>query len=97
MRLVDLGAAGTLGELHTFTGARPIYRESAGVRDWLPTRLWSFAMDALSIGLILMVLSSLYMGWRRLRSERIGVIVSLVGGVAVAVWFMWALAWVVAP
>lgn len=90
---VRLQPAGVLGDLHVFTGTRGIFREKVSVRDWLPTRIWSFSMDALSIGLLLMVLSSLYMGWQRLKTDRAGVIVSLTLGVTVFVFFMWGLRW----
>ena len=51
----------TLEILHTFSGIRGIWRESDSQRDWLPTRIWSFSMDALCVGLILIVVSSLYL------------------------------------
>lgn len=47
---VDLSVAATLGDLHTFTGVRGIWREQPSIRDWLPTRIWSFCMDALCMG-----------------------------------------------
>lgn len=93
VRLVEADMVGTLGDLHTFTGARGMYREKESVRDWLPTRIWSFSMDALSVGVIIIVLTSLYMAFRRFRKDRVGVIASLALGMAVCVYFMWGLAW----
>ena len=49
--------------LHTFTGVRsgsPQY-----TRDWWLTRLWSLSMDALAVGLILLVVSSLVMAYEQ--------------------------------
>ena len=36
---VDLSIIGTLGDLHTFTGVRGIWREKPSIRDWLPTQV----------------------------------------------------------
>ena len=93
LQLVDLQLIGTLSDLHTFTGIRGIYREPNSIRDWLPTRIWSFGMDAIAIGVILMVLTSLYMGWQRLRVHPIGSMVSFALGIIVTVYFMWGLTW----
>ena len=93
LQLVDLQLIGTLGDLHTFTGIRGIYREPNSIRDWLPTRIWSISMDAIAIGVILMVLTSLYMGWQRLRVHPIGSMVSFALGIIVTVYFMWGLTW----
>ena len=93
LQLVDLQLIGTLSDLHTFTGIRGIYREPNSIRDWLPTRIWSFGMDAIAIGVILMVLTSLYMGWQRLRAHPIGSMVSFALGIIVTVYFMWGLTW----
>ena len=93
LQLVDLQLVGTLGDLHTFTGVRGIYREPNSIRDWLPTRIWSFSMDAVAIGVILMVLTSLYMGWQRLKVHPLGSMASFALGIIVTVYFMWGLAW----
>ena len=93
LQLVDLQLIGTLSDLHTFTGIRGIYREPNSIRDWLPTRIWSFGMDAIAIGVILMVLTSLYMGWQRLRVHPIGSMASFALGIIVTVYFMWGLTW----
>lgn len=79
---------GVLNELHVFTGVRGIFQEKEAVRDWWPTVIWSFSMDALCVGLVVMVLSSLYMGWQ-LKQQRVGVLVSFGLGVVVFVYFMW--------
>jgi hypothetical protein len=54
------------------------------------TRIWTFFMDALCIGLIFMVLSSMYM-WYQLRQGRIlGLVVTVAGFLSVA-FFLWGL------
>lgn len=82
---------GVLADLHTFTGVRAIWNEPVQERDWVMTRLWSFSIDALSIGVILIVLSSLYMGLR-VKENRAWVIGSLVAGVLACSFFIWGLA-----
>ncbi len=79
-----------LGTLHTFSGVRPIWGERESVRDWLPTRIWSFSIDALSVGLILLVGSSLYMGFQ-MREKRRQVLVSLALGTFICSFFIWGL------
>ena len=88
---VDLSISGTLGDLHTFTGVRGIWREKPSIRDWLPTQIWSFCMDAICVGLLFLIGSSLYMGWQ-LKDQRKGYVVSLVLGVMVSSFFLWGLA-----
>lgn len=51
---------------HTFSGSR--YTTSENRRDWILTSLWVIAMDAVAIGLLVMVLGSYYM-WYRLKSK----------------------------
>lgn len=80
-----------LGNLHTFSGVRPIWGEHESVRDWLPTRIWSFSIDALAVGVILLVASSLYMAFRQ-REKRVPVAASLLIGIAVCAFFIWGLA-----
>lgn len=48
---------GITNMMHSFTGVR--MNEPDKKRDWIVTRLWSLAMDALSAGLILLVISGL--------------------------------------
>ena len=88
---VDLSIAGTLGDMHTFTGVRGIWREKPSIRDWLPTQIWSLCMDAICVGLLFLIGSSLYMGWQ-LKDRRKGYFVSLMLGVAASSFFLWGLA-----
>ncbi len=80
-----------LGDIHTFTGVRAMWNEPAQERDWIVTRLWSLSMDAVCIGLLYIVLSSIYMGFQ-LREKRKYVIASLGTGCALCAWFVWGLA-----
>lgn len=62
---------------HTFSGSR--FNQPASRRDWIVTSLWVWAMDALAVGLIVMVLGSYYM-WYRLKKRRtLGVVVLTAG------------------
>ena len=81
---------GILADLHTFTGVRGIWNEPVQEKDWFLTRIWSFSMDALSIGLILIVISSLYMGLR-IKESRRWVVASLALGTLVCSFFVWGL------
>ncbi len=74
--------AAIINQMHVFTG-----NLGERQRDWLPTKIWSFSMDALSVGIIILVLTSLYMGWQS--PHRMGVIISFVFGVAVFTYFIW--------
>jgi len=74
---IDLNAWGVMRLLHTFTGVR--MGDARNKRDWVLTSVWAWAMDAVAVGLILIVLSSFYM-WYELRQKRmLGVIVVLSG------------------
>lgn len=74
----DVNAWGVFRTLHTFSG---VPRTALAVeRDWLLTKVWSFVMDAVSVGLIFLVLSSLYMWWG-LRTKRAWGLVALALGV----------------
>jgi hypothetical protein len=88
---VELSMAGTLGDLHTFTGVRRIWREEPSIRDWLPTQMWSHCIDGICVGLILLTGSSLYMGWQR-KDQRRGYIASLLLGAVTSSFFLWGLA-----
>jgi hypothetical protein len=76
---------GRFRNLHTFSGSR--YAQPESSRDWILTRIWVLAMDALSAGLIVMVVGSYYMWWRLKRAHWLGV-VSLGAGFAACAWFV---------
>ncbi len=76
---IELNAWGVMDALHKFTGVRMDRPNEQ--RDWLLTRLWSLAMDALALGLVILVASGLYLWWR-LRQKRIGGLVAIALGVA---------------
>lgn len=54
--------------LHTFTGVQ--MDDPRNSRDWAPTSVWAYSMDAVAAGFIFMVLSSLYM-WFELPGKRL--------------------------
>ena len=77
VKSIDLNAWGVMRLLHTFTGVRT--NDTRNYRDWILTSVWAFAMDAVAVGLILMILSSLYM-WYELPEKRLlGGIILLLG------------------
>jgi hypothetical protein len=69
---------GVLHTLHTFSGVRS--NDQRNVRDWPLTTVWVLSMDAVALGLILMVLSS-YLMWFQLPSRRRWGVVALLLGV----------------
>lgn len=75
----ELNAWGVMHLLHTFTGVRA--GDAVNQRDWILTTIWTLSMDAVSIGLIVMVLGS-YVMWYRLDGKRPLGIVALVLGFA---------------
>jgi len=64
---IDLNTWGVVHILHTFTGVR--VNDALNQRDWILTTVWALAMDALALGMVLMVVSSFYM-WFRLKAKR---------------------------
>lgn len=75
---------------HTFSGSR--YNAPATHRDWLLTSVWTFAMDALAIGLLIMVCGSYYM-WYRLKPKRTLGAIALGAGCFTCGLFVFGLAW----
>ena len=53
---------GTMRALHAFTGVR--INDTQNQRDWILTTLWAYSMDAVALGLIVMVLSGVLMWYR---------------------------------
>jgi hypothetical protein len=74
---VEYNFWGTLNVLHHMKVVDPDHPEQP--RNWVWTRLWGLSVDALSVGLIFMTLSGLYMWWGKRR--RLGGILALVLGV----------------
>jgi hypothetical protein len=73
----DVNHWGMFRTLHTFSGMPRT--ASNAERDWLPTKVWSFLMDAVSVGLIFLVLSSLYMWWGLRTKRALGMIALALG------------------
>ena len=76
---------GIFRALHQFNGVRmeaPLER-----RNWIATQLWTTSMDALCLGLIFMVLSSLYM-WYQLPQKRTLGLIILGAGTLCCAFFM---------
>ncbi len=68
----DLNAWGVMHVLHTFTGVHQ--GDSRNRRDWILTTVWALSMDGVAAGLILMLLSSLYMWWRLKQKRTYGLL-----------------------
>src|SRR5215831_19711943 len=68
IKRIDYNTWGLMRTLHTFTGAS--VHDTRNERDWILTRVWAFTMDAVAVGMIIMVLSSVYM-WYELPDKRV--------------------------
>ena len=85
IKKIRLNAFGVFDSLHKLTGVR---MDDAGLhRDWIWTRMWIVAMDALVIGWIVLVITGLYL-WYRLRKKRLTGLVALGLGVASCIYFV---------
>jgi hypothetical protein len=81
---------GFVRTLHTFIGVSP--DDPRNQRDWLLTWVWALSMDAVAVGIILMVVSSLYMWWG-LREKRSPGIAALGLGILTCGLFAAGLRW----
>lgn len=81
----ELNAWGILRTLHTFTGVR--LNDAGNQRDWILTTAWALAMDAVALGLAVMVLSGLVMAWS-LAGKRTFGLIALGSGLLVCAWFL---------
>jgi hypothetical protein len=77
----DNSGLATIRIFHTFSGSQ--YTDAAR-REWLLTTVWVMAMDALGMGLVVMVLGSYYMWWRLRQKRTLGAIVLIAGAVSCA-------------
>ena len=73
MRQADVNLWGVMKVLHTFTGVS--MDDSRQSRDWALTSVWAVSMDAVAVGMIFMILSSLYMWFELPQKRRLGAIV----------------------
>lgn len=90
LQRTELNAWGIMHLLHTFTGVRST--DPANERDWVLTTVWALSMDAVGLGLVVMVFSS-YIMWYRLKSKRRGGIVALALGFVTCGLFVAGLRW----
>jgi hypothetical protein len=67
---VRVNAWGKMSALHHFTGVSMEHAERQ--RDWWITRLWSLAMDAVALGLLVLVITSLYLWWKLKKNRALG-------------------------
>lgn len=77
VKQIEFNAWGVMRVLHTFTGVRP--NDDRNRRDWILTSVWAWTMDAVAVGLILMVISSLFLWWELPHKRRSGTIVLALG------------------
>ena len=79
IKRIDYNAWGLMRTLHTFTGASAHEKDNRNQRDWVLTKVWALAMDAVAVGLIITVLSSLYMWYELPEKRRLGAIILALG------------------
>jgi len=87
---IEINSWGVMNVLHTFSGTRT--NNPDATRDRILTTAWVVAMDALAVGLLLMVASSYYM-WYRLRRKRVFGVITLATGTLCCGFFVAGLAW----
>ena len=88
---IDFNLWGVARVLHTFTGVR--MGDPRNHRDWSLTTAWALSMDGLAAGLILMVLSSVYMWWDLRQGRWLGLLVLGLGFLSCG-FFVAGLRWV---
>ena len=81
VRQSEVNLWGVIKVLHTFTG---VLDDPPNRRDWALTTMWAYSMDAVAVGLIFMVLSSLYMWWELPPKRVPGAVVLAVGSLVCA-------------
>lgn len=86
----DINAWGTMRVLHTFTGVRE--GDERNRRDWLLTTVWALSMDAVALGMVLMVLSGIYI-WLGTAGKRNPGLAVLGAGTVMCSIFVLGLSW----
>ena len=85
-----MNAWGVMHVLHTFTGVRAA--DTRNGRDWALTTVGALSMDAVAVGLMIMVFGS-YVMWFRLKAKRRWGIVALLLGLVSCSAFVTGLRW----
>ena len=85
VEMIRVNAWGVLHMLHSFTGVRMENLEKQ--RDWIWTHIWSICIDAVAAGLVLLVISGLWM-WCRTKAKKPIEFVSLITGTVICGFFL---------
>ena len=91
IRRTEINGWDTMRVLHTFTGVRLANPESH--RDWILTTVWALAMDAVALGVAVMVAGGVIM-WYGLPGKRTFGLIALAAGVLVCGWLVFGLRWI---
>ncbi|HEY2013422.1 MAG TPA: PepSY-associated TM helix domain-containing protein [Bryobacteraceae bacterium] len=89
--LTEFNGWGIARTLHAFVGVSP--EDNRNQRDWTLTTVWALSMDAVAAGVILMVLTGIYLWWGSPEKRRAG-LVALGSGAAVCGLFVVGLRWI---
>ena len=83
----------TIENLHVLTGVRGVWGEpQPKIRDWWVVKLWSFSIDAVAVGFMVLVLTSVYMFYLRRKAWLVGSIF-FAAGILSCSFFIWGLRW----
>lgn len=85
----QMNALGITRALHAFTGVR--LNDSRNERDWLVTKIWTFAMDAVALGLLALVGSGIWL-WFKSGTSQVGGWIALAFGTFICGWFVFGIA-----
>jgi hypothetical protein len=85
---ISVNGWGSLRMLHTFSGVKA--NDLRAQRDWWLTKLWSFSMDTLCVGLVLLVLTSWWMAFGS-RKNGVPPAIVLALGAAMGAFFVFGL------
>ena len=91
VQIAQANAWGIMHMLHTFSGVRR--EDPRQQRNWIVTKIWTFSMDALALGLIFLVFSSYYMWYGFKRNRRLWGWITLSAAYLLCGFFVVGLKW----